>query len=155
MVRPLLQSYGIRLPNRVRVQLATVAEITERMGTGHSGYTATRRTGNGPARVTELRIVRGLPATQFGSVLAHEMGHSWLAGCPRGGRTRQDEEGLCELVASWWLLRRGGPLARSLLDSMRSNPDPIYGEGFRRARRATEALTPVQIVAQVTRIGHL
>lgn len=155
LVRPLLQSFGIRLPNQVKAQLISPGEIAERMGAGCAGYTATRRTGIGLATVAELRIVRGLPATMFGGVLAHEMGHGWLAGCPDIGRTPHEDEGLCELVASWWFQHRGGRLAAHLLDAMRSDPDPVYGEGFRHACRVAQGLSPPEIVARVSRTGWI
>jgi hypothetical protein len=90
-----------------------------------------------------------------GQVLAHEMGHGWLAGCPGDDRGDVDEEGICELVASWWLAERGGPFARHLLAGMAANSDPVYGEGFRLASRRAAGLTPAQVVEHVSRTGSL
>jgi hypothetical protein len=92
--------------------------------------------------------------TSFGAVLAHEMGHAWLAACP-GGRDRSEEEGMCELVASWWLRERGGPLAAHLLDLMDTRPDPVYGDGYRRACEAAAGRDPAAIVRAVAATGHL
>jgi hypothetical protein len=44
--------------------------------------------------VLQLTVVDGLPATILGSVLAHEMGHAWLAGCPDADRDEATEEGI-------------------------------------------------------------
>lgn len=152
-VRTHLHALGLRLPNRVRVELGTQAELG-RIGAHLSGYTVTDHHWGAPATVVEIRILAGMPATGFGHVLAHEMAHGWLAGCP-GERNQRDEEGLCELVASWWLRHRGGALAAHLLASMELNPDPVYGDGFRRARARSAGRTPEQVVAHVAKWGAL
>lgn len=155
LVRPFLHSIGLRLPNRVRVDLLPPAELARRTQHGGEGFTMSVKTGIGPPTVVELCILQGLPPTKFGSVLAHEMAHGWLAGCPDVGRSQQEEEGICELVASWWLEHRGGRLAASILAGMRHSFDPVYGEGFRMALRATEGMTAQAVVAHVSRTGRL
>ncbi|GAA1027130.1 hypothetical protein GCM10009557_07280 [Virgisporangium ochraceum] len=155
LVRSLLHSYGIRLPNRVRVEVTSLSHLaTAARRTAH-GLTITHYRSGHRGTVAAMLVAEGMPATQFGQVLAHEMGHAWLVGCPGGDRGDVEEEGLCELVASWWLTHRGGPLARHLLDGMSTNPDPVYGEGFRSAWRQAAGLTPSQIVARVSRTGSL
>jgi hypothetical protein len=155
LVRSQLHSYGIQLPNRVRVELVSVARLASEASHGVHGLTVTNHDLMGRGTVLAIRVAKSMPATLFGQVLAHEMGHGWLAGCPAAGRTGVVEEGICELVASWWLVGRGGPFARHLLASMAANPDPVYGEGFRLASRRTAGLTPTQIVEHVTRTGSL
>ena len=83
------------------------------------------------------------------------MSHAWLAGCPDVGRDEATEEGICELVASWWLHERGGRLAAHRLDAMAANPDPVYGGGYREALRRAQGRTPTDIVAAVARSGRL
>jgi hypothetical protein len=156
LVRPLLHSWGIRLPNRVRVELASRTAIEARTGRSLHGLTITRWAPGAVAEVVEIRIVDGLPATQFGQVLAHEMGHAWLAGCPGGERGGdEEEEGICELLGSWWLQHRGGRLAAQLLASMEANTDPVYGKGFRNARDRSRGLGHHEIVARLQRTGRL
>jgi hypothetical protein len=147
-VRELLWSYGIRLPNRVRVQLTPLEELA-----GCQGDTTWVQHA-GTARVLGLRVAVGLPATLFGAVLAHEMGHAWLAGCP-ARRTQAEDEGLCELLASWWLRHRGGRLASHLLSSMGQDPDPLYGDGYRDAVRRAGGLRPEAVVRRVASTGRL
>lgn len=155
LVRSLLHSYGIRLPNRVRVELVSLSRLAREASHGTHGLTVTHRAAKGRGTVAAIRVAEGMPATQFGQALAHEIGHGWLVGCPDGDRGDVEEEGICELVASWWLAERGGPFARHLLDGMAANPDRIYGEGFRLARRRTAGMTPAQIVERVSRTGSL
>ena len=155
LVRPLLHSWGIRLPNRVRVELASPTAIEARTGRSLHGLTITRWLPGALAEVVEIRIVDGLPATQFGEVLAHEMGHAWLAGCPGGERSGDEEEGICELLGSWWLQHRGGRLAAQLLASMEASTDPVYGEEFRRARDRSRGMSPNEVVARIQRTGRL
>ncbi len=155
LVRPLLQSYGIRLPNRVKVELVSLSRLETETGRQVHGLTVTHHGTERGGTVAAIRVAEGLPATQFGQVLAHEIGHAWLVGCPRGNRSNVEEEGICELVASWWLTDRGGPLAVHLLNGMASNPDPVYGEGFRVARRRTAGMLPAQVVERLWRTGSL
>ncbi|PSL53369.1 protein DA1 [Saccharothrix carnea] len=155
LVRPLLHSYGIRLPNRVRVELTSPDQLGRHAGTSVHGLTSVVRSG-GTSQVARMRVMSGMPATQFGQVLAHEMGHAWLALCPGAGiRSARDEEGLCELVASWWLRHRGGRLARYYLDNLSSNPDPVYGDGYREVERRASARPPHEIVKLVTATGRI
>jgi len=155
LVRPFLHSLGLRLPNRVRVDLLPPDEMARRTQHGGQGFTTWVVTGIGPPTVAEMAILQGLPPTRFGATLAHEMAHGWLTGCPDVGRSSREEEGLCELVASWWLEHRGGRLATFALDGMHRSPDPVYGEGFRLAVRATAGMTPEAVVAHVSRTGRL
>jgi hypothetical protein len=154
-VRPLLHSYGIRLPNRVRVELTALTELEQRAGRPLHGMTVTEYGPGGWCQVVELRVADGLPATQFGQVLAHEMGHAWLAGCPGSGRPAEEEEGICELLGSWWLLARGGRLAAHLLDRLSTNPDPVYGQGFRDVHRRAHGVPPAGVVSRIGRTGQL
>lgn len=53
------------------------------------------------------------------------------------------EEGLCELWASCWLAAPAmkDKLAQFLLEQMDRNTDPVYGDGYRAARKALRHLT--------------
>ncbi|WP_434446582.1 protein DA1 [Lentzea sp. E54] len=155
LVRPLLHSYGLRLPNRVRVELVEPGEIRKGAGALLHGETAVEKAWlGGAATVRSIKVVSGMPATQFGHVVAHEMCHGWLTLCP-GRRPPALEEGICELVGSWWLRHRGGRLAAHLLDQMLQNPDPLYGDGYRSAYRRAGDLTPAEVVRRVEATGTL
>jgi hypothetical protein len=155
LVRPLLQSYGLRLPNPVRVRLVEPGEL--RTGTDelvHGTTVVERGRRADPARLRSIRVITGMPATRFGQVVAHEMGHGWLARCP-GRRSSADEEGICELVGSWWLRHRGGRLAAHYLEELERNPDPVYGGGYRSVRRRTGDLSPAEVVRRLEKTGRL
>lgn len=147
-----MHSFGLRLPNRVRVEVVEPAALERQAGTHALGYTVW--TSGASAEVRHIRVSGGLPVTNFGRVLAHELGHAWLAGCP-GLRPDDEAEGLCELLGYYWLCHRGGRLSAFLIASMEANPDPVYGEGFRRAHQLAAGRQPAEIVKQVTTTGHL
>jgi hypothetical protein len=154
-VRPLLQSYGLRLPNPVRVELVEPGEL--RTGTGefvHGATVVERGSRRDLARLCSIRVITGMPATRFGQVVAHEMGHGWLARCP-GRRSSADEEGICELVGSWWLRHRGGRLAAHYLEELKQNPDPVYGGGYRSVCRRAGNLSPAEVVRRMETTGQL
>lgn len=155
LVRPLLHSYGVRLPNQVRVELVEPSELHADAGEFVRGQTVMEQDCQGGAsRVRGIRVISGMPATQFGKVVAHEMGHGWLTLCP-GSRPPAAEEGICELIGSWWLQHRGGPLAAHYLTQMMKNPDPTYGDGYRSACHRAGDSTPTEVVRRIATTGRL
>ena len=59
------------------------------------------RTTPSAAPTREQALVDLVEVLGVGGSAAHEIGHAWLSGCP-GNRTHAQEEGICELLASWW-----------------------------------------------------
>lgn len=128
-IRRDLRAMGLQLRAPVRVRLVAAlapdgppdAPDTETLGTTtHVG-----------AEVVDLAVVADLPLPLFGGVVAHECMHAWLV---QHGVTRLSApitEGLCELAAYGWLGRQAEPRAAVLRAQTRSNPDPVYGDGFR------------------------
>lgn len=155
LVRPLLHSYGLRLPNQVRIELVTPRDLHPDLGEQIHGQTVVEQGfwGNAP-KVRGIKVVAGMPATLFGQVVAHEMAHGWLSLCP-GTRTPVLEEGICELVGSWWLHHRGGRLAQHYLHQLMQNPDPLYGDGYRSAYRRAGDATPAEVVRRLEKTGRL
>jgi hypothetical protein len=85
-------------------------------------------------RVLGMTLRRGLPATLFSGVVAHELGHVWTA-IRRWRFHPWAEEGLGELLAHRFYHDLGTPEALFLARRIEINPDPLYGGGFRRMRR--------------------
>ena len=92
--------------------------------------------------ITGVEVVRGLTRIHFSSLLAHELTHAWVfleaVHLPAG----MVEEGVSELVRSFWLRTRAEPEAAYWLEAMERSRDPVYGEGYRwvRARYRGEPL---------------
>ena len=149
-VRDFIHSFGIRLVNRVRVTLVTpppyVPGERRTLGTTH------RTIGGSPA-VRAIQIERGLPLTLFGATLAHEMIHGWMAGVD--GVDPSEEEGLCELISSWWLVHRGGPFAKAMLEDMETDPDPVYGVWFRVVRDRYAHLSQTETISAIAATHQL
>jgi len=85
-------------------------------------------------RVLGMSIRRGLPALLFMGVAVHELIHIWAA-LRRWRLHPWAEEGLGELLAYRFFRDLGTPEALFLARRMEENPDPLYGDGFRRMRR--------------------
>jgi hypothetical protein len=124
-----LGQLSIRTVTRVRVRLVEAAALPDQT----LGQTRSRGTD-----VLDLVVVRDLPHIKFGSTVAHEVMHAYLAqqGYPR--LPRPVEEGLCQLLAYAWVRRREGPHAKAEMRLIADAPDPVYGDGFRRARASAE-----------------
>jgi hypothetical protein len=87
---------------------------------------------------TKVYLLDGMPRTQTVGTVAHELMHVWQF---QRGRLEQDPvlcEGSCNF-ASYLVLRRiGGAEADYVIDSMLTDPDRVYGEGFRRVKAYAE-----------------
>lgn len=104
---------------------------------GHLGSTLHRRLWRGRKlvrnRIAGIEIVRGLEALAFQGVVAHELGHVWVAR-HRISLPPAVEEGFCELLAHRFYCDTGTEDGRRAAREIETNPDPLYGEGFRRLR---------------------
>jgi len=108
-------------------------------GSSSNGMTRWRSAGN---RLVDMvvQVRSGLPAFEIQSVLAHEYGHVMLVRHPTtgaftgglGGTRDDEEEGFCEVLRVLWIDHARGPSWEYRVKSVRDNPDPVYGGGFRR-----------------------
>ncbi|MET0425007.1 MAG: protein DA1 [Actinoplanes sp.] len=132
-----LRQLQIRTTAPVRVRLVTAAEVNSHQpGHGDALGMTVSRGGN----VVDLMVVRDLPYTKFGSTVAHEVMHAYLTqqGFPQ--LPPQVAEGLCQLLAYAWVRRRKDPQASAELRLIAETTDPVYGDGFRRARASAERI---------------
>jgi hypothetical protein len=156
-IRKEMAAVGIELAIRVRVELRDADSINV-AGSGSSmrlGLTHTRLWSDRTAEVLGIEIARGLPATQFGQAVAHEIGHAWLFQKGAVNLEQTLEEGVCELFAGAWLKRCPTAIAPALRDAMLTNPDPVYGEGYRMVRNAVIKHGIATVLDTVCRRGSL
>lgn len=92
------------------------------------------------ATASDIRIVRGLPRVRFQAVAVHELSHVWLANQKALALPRWVSEGFCELVAYRFVSNFRSSDGAAERDRMLENPDPVYGEGFRKMKRTCDAL---------------
>lgn len=133
-----LAADGVRLRDRLwRLRLLPEAAFVQlddhrpgRMGVTHSTATVQGRKTHS-VTIDYVAIVAGLPRVLCEAVLAHEVGHVWLIQHGVRGLARRDEEGFCELLAHRRLTAIGGVEADVYARAIASNPDPVYGDGYR------------------------
>jgi len=89
-------------------------------------------------RFEEILIMDGLPEELFSMVAAHELCHAWLFTKGFVDLPLMVEEGLCTLSEALWLSKQDGEMARIRLARLAKSDDPIYGKGYRAARKALE-----------------
>ena len=95
---------------------------------------------NGQLRTDHtIYILSGLPMIEFTAILAHEMLHVWLFS-QKIVLSDRETEGFCNLGAMLVLQRSGTPFSRILLKKLETNPDPVYGNGFRIMRKKVNRL---------------
>jgi hypothetical protein len=102
--------------------------------------------------IKDVLLLRGMSRTATGATLAHEYGHCYLFARAFPSLPLKVEEGVCELFAWLWL---GGGLSvpaatRATVNGadeaqnarrrarMEKRQDPVYGDGFRDAKKALE-----------------
>lgn len=105
--------------------------------------------------VVEIMILYGLPKEIVAAILAHELCHVFFVEKKFPELEPAVEEGLCELSEYLWLSDRDTPMAKFRQWSTENNPDPIYGDGFRAARKAMGKADIVTLLKYVKVYGHL
>lgn len=91
-------------------------------------------------QVFEVHMKAGLTKLGFAEVLAHEIMHTWINQNNISFTNKADEEGLCNYASYIVLSSVGNSYAKSLINAMMQNPDPIYGEGFRNVKDKIETV---------------
>lgn len=144
--------------DRVKVRLVTTSRLAQVLGKEREsalGVTTMLLTGDRTGSDLKIEVLRGLTPLHFGRTVSHEAGHAWLAQVGARAVAPEVEEGFCELVAYAWLRRREGELAAALRRTIRENPDPVYGGGFRLVYEATSSHGINAVVRELGRSGHL
>jgi hypothetical protein len=120
--------------------LAAEANLTLR---APLGLTQTRYAPDGRRTIGYIYVLDGLPRVHTAMLFAHEIGHAWLFLHEFPALPLVVEEGLCELWASRWLAAPAvkDKLAQFLLQQLEKNTDPVYGDGYRAARKALRSRT--------------
>ncbi len=112
-------------------------------GTDSLGITlSTTHTLNGRAVSTEVNgvaVLEGLPSIVFQGTTIHELGHVWLIVHDIKNLPLWSEEGFCELLSYRYYTQLNTGESRYHANSIESNPNPVYGEGFRRVRAIADA----------------
>ncbi|MGC8794147.1 MAG: protein DA1 [Bryobacteraceae bacterium] len=138
-----MRFYG--MPIQVRLRPARQAEA------GKLGRTIQQRLWSGRKllrnRIYGIEISRGLSPLRFQGVVAHELGHVWLA-VHRIRLPLVLEEGFCELLAHRFYTDLGGQEARRYAQEIETNPDPIYGGGFRYVQRVLGPAGPERVLRE-------
>jgi hypothetical protein len=120
------------------VGAAELSRIAGTRSTDTKGFTdyLVDKTAFGKVNDETIRVylLYGMPRVQTTGTAAHELMHVWQF---RKGRLDQDpavSEGSCNFASYLVLRKMGGPGAEFVIDGMLKDPDPVYGEGFRRVK---------------------
>ncbi|WP_326852962.1 protein DA1 [Actinocrinis sp.] len=151
-IRDEMHRLDLRLNVPVRVRLADRAQMAQRGGhqntAGLTEYVADH--------VVSITIVKGLVRRQFGATVVHECMHAWLVQNAFPPLSDRICEGLCQAMAYRYLREhRGEPRAKLLMERLRDDPDPIYGDGFRMIRDSAVKNGFSTVVDTVRRTGRV
>ncbi len=145
-VAGILGSYGMRVdiaPIEILLvdadELKHIASSSSHDTKGFSDYLVRKNIfGQVKSETIKVYLLFGMPRTQMTGTAAHELAHVWQF---QNGRLDQDpalSEGSCNFAAYLVLRKKGGKEAEFVIDNMLKDPDPVYGEGFRRVKRYAE-----------------
>lgn len=130
-IKQQLAALGIRTICPVWVELVSTEKLRGIVGDHTLGVTVSRG-----QEVINLQVLQDLPLLKFGTTVAHETMHSYMAQNGFGEVPVRIAEGMCQLLAYAWVIRHDGILAAAERRQIEENPDSIYGDGFRQAREA-------------------
>ena len=85
----------------------------------------------------KIYILDRLPTTEFEAVLAHEYLHVWLYN-NNSDLPPAQREGFCNLASAYIYEHNGSKFSEIHLDSMDADPDPNYGDGYRKMKNHLE-----------------
>jgi hypothetical protein len=138
-----LHRIGVRFRGlTLRLEILDRKELARRLSVQDAGLT----TGvifkgfvAGPEKARERRVggialLSGMPQELFAGSAAHELGHAWLFLNRADGLEPWAEEGFCNLLRYVWHKQQGTDESRFWIKAMEIDPDPVYGEGFRRVK---------------------
>ncbi len=118
----------------------------ERPLLGMARWTITSSNGRIVARTfKDILIQTHLPEEHFRTVAIHELTHAWFFYHNYRDLPLIVEEGLCVLMEYIWLRSQKNQDARFRRTMISQSLDPIYGDGFRKARQALE-LMPLKVL---------
>lgn len=152
-VRSILSSCGItNLPSDIPIRLVSPAEMANLTGSRQinlqqPGLTVTSRTATllfSRCKHT-IYIFNQVPKVWFAGILAHEMLHAW--------QNEKDirlpsplAEGFCNTGSYVVYNAIGNDLARHFIRNLEKDPNPIYGDGFRKV---------VEVYRRVKNLGEV
>ena len=132
------RGFSIRRHLRVQIKPRSEFEKIEWLGWGahQLGVTHYTRTAGGPPRDLTIALVQGMPRVLFEACFAHEYGHAILAES-REAQPSWRDEGFAECVSYAYLTENESSVeAQKRATAIKANPDPLYGDGFRRVHVA-------------------
>ena len=113
-------------------------------GTDSLGVTmSTTHTLNGKVARTEVNgiaVLEGMPTLSFQGVTVHELGHVWLIVHDIKNLPSWAEEGFCELLTRRYYSQLNTAESRYYAEGIETNPNSVYGEGFRRVRAIADPM---------------
>jgi len=138
-----LRNYGLNISlNNVEVNAVDRDELKRVSNSKYSnsarGYCETiveeRRLGSTTevTRSHTIYILDRVPKKYIEATLAHELMHVWINENVKHRLSSQLEEGSCNFISYTYLKSDYSEDAQNLIKQMKDNPDPIYGDGFRK-----------------------
>lgn len=135
-VQAVLKSVGITNLPVTPIEIVSKQVLSQMHNNNNIGDTfgLAQYTAIGPTKRYKIFILDNLPKTLFAGVLAHEYLHVWQYQ-NNINPPRDICEGFCNLGSMAMYQKINTKFSAFLLEQMAQNPDPIYGEGYRKVKR--------------------
>ena len=155
-VKKTLAPVGLTIPNNIPIHLVDknqLAKIAAEMHTdGTKGFTSSKTTSRGEKIISikhKIYILHSLPKIEFMGVLAHEYLHAWLNE-KQIELSPAETEGFCNLGVMLLNSSTLNPLAQILTLNMEKNPDPVYGDGYRKMKKLLDKLGWKSLIEKIS-----
>lgn len=130
LIRKHYLSIGLGEISRFHLEMVGLEDLQRLMQTSGDILGCAKMTG----RRFDIEVLRHLSHTAMAGVLAHEILHIWQY--QRGIFPPQDVcEGFCNLGSYELYKTIGSPHAKAKIVGLDKDPNPIYGEGYRKIKR--------------------
>lgn len=149
--RSVLHSSGLRIGvSKLAVDLVPLSRSGH--GVSSSVVGLTHSSHDGRSWNHRVKISKHIPDYLFGAVMAHELGHVWVARSEFIREpTHEQHEGLCELFAHVWLNAWGSPRQTTRWARQMDVRADEYGRGYRWALETFGIGDGAQVQARISR----
>jgi len=134
-----LNNYGLRFnTSTIQLKVVDLMKLQRVSGNRYSKhirgftYTDIKTLGSKKTFKHTVYVLNGIPPKFAESTIAHELMHIWISENIEHKLSSQLEEGSCNYISYTYLKSDYSDDAKEIIKQLKSNPDRIYGDGYRK-----------------------
>lgn len=137
--REILEGWGLRIPQKKISIILVDKQQLARDGYENATGLIRNQTRGEERTIRSIHMLYGVPRPMFLGTLVHELTHGWIfLTLPPIKRALAWEEGFCNYISYLYYRTQGVSSADYFIRCLELDPNPVYGDGFRRVRAIAE-----------------